>query len=62
MLQPMAEWLTLVLLVPAIVVPVVLVFGFAGCGFRAGSTSPPSIDATAGKSFNTIRVKTQSKH
>jgi hypothetical protein len=35
----MAEWLLLLLLVPAIVVPVVLLVGFAGCVFEHG-TSP----------------------
>jgi hypothetical protein len=30
------EWLVLVLLVPAIVVPIVLLFGFAGCGATVG--------------------------
>jgi hypothetical protein len=29
------EWLTLLLLVPAIVLPMVLLFGFAGCSFEA---------------------------
>jgi hypothetical protein len=33
----MAEWLLLLLLVPAIVVPVVLLVGFAGCHFEPGS-------------------------
>lgn len=28
----MTEWLALILLVPAVVVPLVLLFGFAGCG------------------------------
>jgi hypothetical protein len=32
----MTEWLLLLLLVPAIVVPVVLLFGFAGCSFEHG--------------------------
>jgi hypothetical protein len=29
------EWLTLLILIPAIVIPVVLLFGFTGCGFSA---------------------------
>jgi hypothetical protein len=37
----MAEWLLLVLLVPAIVVPVVLLVGFAGCDRVFGITSFP---------------------
>jgi hypothetical protein len=36
----MAEWLILLLLVPAIVVPAVLLVGFAGCSFEHGSSSP----------------------
>jgi hypothetical protein len=38
------EWLILLLLAPAIVVPVVLLFGFAGCSFSApigGGDDPP---------------------
>jgi hypothetical protein len=52
----MAEWLILLLLVPAIVAPVVLAFGFAGCSFH-GAAVPlpePTIDAATGTSFNTI--------
>jgi hypothetical protein len=55
-LEPMAEWLILLLLVPAIVAPVVLAFGFAGCSFH-GAAVPlpePTIDAATGTSFNTI--------
>jgi hypothetical protein len=41
----MAEWLTLLLLVPAVVVPVVLLVGFAGCdrvfGLQHVDTPPP---------------------
>jgi hypothetical protein len=44
----MAEWLLLLLLVPAIVVPVVLLVGFAGCSFEKGSSpsSETTFDAT----------------
>jgi len=35
MVSDIMEWLILLLLVPAIVVPVVLCFGFAGCSFDA---------------------------
>jgi hypothetical protein len=39
------EWLTLLLLIPAIVIPLVVLFGFAGCSFEPGSapalTAPP---------------------
>jgi hypothetical protein len=53
----MAEWLILLLLVPAIVAPIVLVFGFAGCGFSAGAAAAqPTIDSTTGTSFDTISV------
>jgi hypothetical protein len=56
--EAMAEWLILLLLVPAIVAPIVLVFGFAGCGFH-GAALPlpePTIDSATGTSFNTISV------
>jgi hypothetical protein len=56
--EAMAEWLILLLLVPAIVAPVVLVLGFAGCGFQ-GAALPlpePTIDSATGTSFNTISV------
>jgi hypothetical protein len=54
----MTEWLILLLLVPAIVAPVVLVLGFAGCTFHGGALPlpEPTIDATTGTSFNTISV------
>lgn len=52
----MAEWLILLLLVPAIVAPVVLVLGFAGCGFAPQQTPEPTIDSATGTSFNTISV------
>ena len=44
----MTEWLLLLLLVPAIVVPVVLLFGFAGCRFEPGRAPPdgPILTAT----------------
>ena len=57
-LELMAEWLILLLLVPVIVAPVVLVLGFAGCGFQ-GAALPlpePTIDSATGTSFNTISV------
>src|SRR5437870_178468 len=53
----MAEWLILLVLVPAIVVPVVLVVGFAGCRFVPGV--PPffvTIDAAIGKSLSAITL------
>jgi hypothetical protein len=41
------EWLILLLLAPAIVVPIVLLFGFAGCKFHApvggGDSDPPTV-------------------
>ena len=37
----MAEWLILVLLVPAIVLPAVLLLGFAGCGIDRGGRARP---------------------
>jgi hypothetical protein len=41
----MAEWLLLLLLVPAIVVPVVLLVGFAGCSFEHGA-APAGFETT----------------
>lgn len=32
------EWLSLLLLVPAILIPIVILFGFSGCGFSAGGS------------------------
>jgi hypothetical protein len=54
----MAEWLILLLLVPAIVVPAVLLLGFAGCHFTHGtpSYSPPIIDSADGKDVETITL------
>jgi hypothetical protein len=55
----MAEWLLLLLLVPAIVVPVVFLFGFAGCGFEGHGTllaPPPIIQSADGTSVSTIRL------
>jgi hypothetical protein len=44
----MIEWLLLLLLVPAVVLPVVLLLGFAGCGFEGqGSPSPPLVISSA---------------
>jgi Fibronectin type III domain len=37
----LVEWLILVLLVPAVLVPVVLLGGFAGCGFSAAVVPSP---------------------
>src|SRR5262249_22949882 len=56
--EVMADWLILLLLVPTIVTPVVLLFGFSGCGFQ-GAAVPlpePTIDSATGTSFNTISV------
>jgi hypothetical protein len=56
-LELMTEWLILLLLVPAIVAPVVLLLGFAGCGFHGSAVLlEPTIDSTTGTSFNTISV------
>ena len=51
------EWLTLLLLVPAIVVPVVLLCGFAGCHFRPAPATAiaPNVTADA-KSIDHIEV------
>ena len=53
----MTEWLLLLLLVPAIVVPVVLLFGFAGCGFEGYvPLSAPIIESAIGTSVSSIRL------
>jgi hypothetical protein len=63
----MAEWLILLLVVPAIVVPVVMLVGFAGCqvlfpvdDYRNGQEQEfgdPIIDSAFGKSVNIITLK-----
>src|SRR5262245_10058337 len=66
----MAEWLILLLLVPAVVVPVVMIFGFAGCAQIVGihdyqpangGNGPPQfpdpvIDSAEGKSACVITL------
>lgn len=56
----MAEWLTLLLLIPAIVVPVALLVGFAGCdrvfGLTEISPTTPMIDSATGKDGTTITL------
>lgn len=58
----MTEWLLLVLIVPAIVVPVVLLFGFAGCDKVFGLDRPdspqpaPVIASATGKSLSIITL------
>jgi hypothetical protein len=59
----MMEWLTLLILVPAIVIPIVILFGFAGCGFTAGTYTPTVVaapvlkEARAFKNEPTIRIE-----
>ena len=52
------DWLILILLVPAILVPVVLLWGFAGCGFTAGAAGlvPPTNLVATGTGANTIHL------
>jgi hypothetical protein len=53
----MSEWLILVLLVPAIAVPVVLLVGFAGCDFHTVAVSDaPIIDSAIGDGINAITL------
>ena len=55
----MAEWLILLLLGPAVVVPVVLLVGFAGCDEVLGLTRfPPGVflDTPVGKTVNRITL------
>jgi hypothetical protein len=61
MLSAMAEWLILLLLVPAVVVPAVLLFGFAGCNpiFGLDPTVlavPPVMESVTGTSISSITV------
>jgi hypothetical protein len=69
-LPSMAEWLILLLLVPAIVVPVAMLVGFAGCAAIAGiedwrpqptngGDGPPMpvIESAEGKSVSVITLK-----
>ena len=56
-LLAMGDWLILLLLVPAIVVPVVLLVGFAGCEFDHGRLSSNlAIDSAKSKSLNAITL------
>jgi hypothetical protein len=52
----MAEWLILLVLVPAIVVPVVLLVGFAGCGFEHGLGPRPVIESAVATGSSSIRL------
>jgi hypothetical protein len=54
----MIEWLLLLLLVPAVVLPVVLLLGFAGCGFegQAGPYLPLVISSATATSPNTVTL------
>jgi hypothetical protein len=55
-----AEWLTLLLLIPAIIVPVVVLAGFAACDRVFGLTDitplPPVIDSATAKDATTITL------
>jgi hypothetical protein len=54
----MIEWLLLLLLVPAVVLPVVLLLGFAGCGFEGQGTPylPLVITSATATSPNTVKL------
>jgi hypothetical protein len=56
----MAEWLSLLLLIPAIIVPVVLLAGFAACdrvfGLQSFPIPPPVIDSATAKDSTTITL------
>jgi hypothetical protein len=54
------EWLTLLILVPAIVIPVVLLLGFAGCGFSVPASptlSAPVLTSALPLDETTIRLE-----
>jgi hypothetical protein len=59
MLPAIMEWLILLLLVPAIVVPLVLRFGFAGCSFEAPPVPPPPpvITSVTATDLRTLTVR-----
>ena len=52
------EWVVLALVVPAVLIPVVLLWGFAGCDFNPGVLifDPPSTVQAVGTSTSSIRV------
>ena len=54
----MIEWLLLLLLVPAVVLPVVLLLGFAGCGFEGQATPylPLVISSATAAGPNTVKL------
>jgi hypothetical protein len=53
----MGDWLILLLLVPAIVAPIVLLLGFAGCKFEHGTQDPNlALDSAVGTSPTTINL------
>jgi hypothetical protein len=57
------EWLVLAPLVPAILVPVVLLWGFAGCGFPGiGSVLRPTNVRAEGISVSEIRLTWENPH
>ena len=52
------EWVVLLLLVPAILIPVVLLFGFAGCGaFLDVGAAAPSIASATPLDPQTVELK-----
>ena len=55
-LGAMTEWLILLLLVPAVVVPVVLLAGFAGCTFEAGIAQTVVLKSADGTSESAITL------
>ncbi len=52
----MAEWAVLVLVVPAVLIPVVLLIGFAGCYSVELKMRAPVIDSVVGVSLTSIEV------
>ncbi len=50
----MAEWVALLVLVPAIVIPVVLLFGFAGCFSKPHFEPDPTIISATGSSLSSV--------
>jgi len=52
----MSEWLILLLVVPAVVVPAVLLAGFAGCGFSITAGALPKIEDAVGMGISRIAL------
>src|SRR5919107_1420885 len=58
------DWLLLIVLVPLVIVPIVLLYGFAGCG-SFGTSPPPPLEAPfdlVAKAVSTSQINLAWKH